>query len=187
MLIAGRLTHKVDPRLFMLLGYVLLIMSFYMMEGWTPDVSEQYMMLTITLQGAGIGFVFVPLQVVSFYTLSPALRTQGTALLSLVRNVGSAIGISITEALLDHQTQYEHAVLAQYVTPFSRPLQVGGVVSRMLDHSAPSGASLLNSIINTQSQIIGYVDDYKLLMLTSIPAMLCLFLIRKQPKAKKAM
>jgi DHA2 family multidrug resistance protein len=170
MLVAGRLTNRIDPRLLMLCGNLLLGFSMYMMETWTPDVSRAYMTLTIVIQGAGLGFVFVPLQVVAFYTLSPALRTQGTALLSLVRNVGSAIGVSVTSALLDHQAQYEHADLAQFVTPFSRPLQAGGAVSRMLDPSKPAGALLLNSMINTQAQIIGYIDDYKFMLLTSIPA-----------------
>jgi DHA2 family multidrug resistance protein len=185
MLIAGRLTNRIDPRLLMFFGYILLAASMVMLEGWTPDVSESYMMITIVIQGAGLGFVFVPLQVVAFYTLSPALRTQGTALLSLVRNVGSAIGISVTSALLDHMSQYEHANLAQFITPFERPLQAGGAVTKMLDPTTPGGASLLNTMIDTQAQIIGYIDDYKLMLITTIPAVACLFLMRR-PKTATA-
>ena len=183
MLVAGRLTNKMDPRLMMLFGYILLGVSIYMQEGWTPANSETYMAVTIIIQGFGLGFVFVPLQVVAFYTVSPELRTQGTALLSLVRNVGSAIGISLTSALLTRQTQVEHAVLTQYVTPFSRPLQAGGAVSKMLDPSTASGAALLNSMIDTQAQIIAYVDDYKFLFLTILPAAACLLLMRRAPSA----
>jgi DHA2 family multidrug resistance protein len=178
MLVAGRLVTKVDPRILMFFGYLLLGYSIYMLEGWTPSVSEGYMMLTITIQGAGLGFVFLPLQVIAFYTLSPDLRTQGTSVLALMRNVGSAIGISVTSALLDHQTHYEHAVLTQFITPFARPLQAGGMVSRLLNPSTASGASLLDSAITNQAQIIAYVDDYKLLFITTIPAMLCLFFMR---------
>jgi DHA2 family multidrug resistance protein len=167
----------------MLFGYFLLIYSMYLLEGWTPAESVDSMALDIAIQGAGLGFVFVPLQVVAFFTLSPALRSQGTALLSLLRNVGSAIGISVTSALLERQAQYEHANLAQFITPFERPLQAGGAVSRMLNPSTPGGAALLNSMIDTQSQIIGYIDDYKLLLLTTIPAVACLLLVRRPPKA----
>jgi DHA2 family multidrug resistance protein len=182
MLIAGRLVNRVDPRLLMLFGYFLLMLSMYLLEGWTPDESVGAMAVTIIIQGAGLGFVFIPLQVVAFYTLAPGLRTQGTALLSLLRNVGSAIGVSVTSALLDHQAQYEHANLAQFVTPFARPLQAGGAVSRMLDPTTPGGASLLNSFINTQAQIIGYIDVYKMMLLTTVPAVACLFLMRKPPQ-----
>ena len=143
------------------------------------------MMLTITLQGAGLGLVFVPLQVVAFYTMTAELRTQGTSMLSLARNVGSAIGISITTSLLSHQAQYVHANLAQFITPFARPLQAGGAVSRMLNPATPAGASLLNSIINTQAQIIGYIDDYKFMLIAIIPAMACLLLMKKPPTLPK--
>ncbi len=184
MLIAGRLTSKIDPRYLMAFGYLLLSASILMLEGWTPAVTEHYMMITIIIQGAGLGFVFVPLQVVAFYTLPADLRTQGTSVLSLGRNVGSAIGISITSALLDHQTHYEHAVLTQFITPFARPLQAGGTITKMLNPNTPGGANLLDSLINTQAQIIAYVDDYKLLLITTIPAMLCLLLMRGPAAAK---
>ena len=75
--------------------------SLYRMTGWTPAVSEMTMIVNTMLQGAGLGFVFIPLQVIAFATLDPALRTEGTALLSLLRNVGSAIGISVTECTGD--------------------------------------------------------------------------------------
>jgi DHA2 family multidrug resistance protein len=184
MLVAGRLTAKADPRLLMLLGYFLLGLSLYMQEGWTPAVPESYMMVTIIIQGTGLGFVFVPLQVVAFYTMGAELRTQGAGLLSLVRNVGSAIGVSLTSALLERQGQVEHSALAAFVTPFSRPLQAGGAVSQWLNPATLGGASLLNSIMNTQAQIIAYMDDYKFLLLTMVPSMACLLLMRKPTLAK---
>ncbi len=183
MMIAGRVTNRLDPRLVMLSGYLALGASLAMQETWTQNESEWMMIVTIVIQGVGLGFVFVPLQVVSFFTMKPELRTQGASLLSLVRNVGSAIGISITSALLDHQTQYEHAVLAQYINPFARPLQAGGAVTRMLNPTTPAGAALLNRTINTQAQVIAYIDDYKFLLITVLPAAACLLLMRKPGKA----
>ena len=183
MMVAGRLSNRVDPRGIMLLGYLLLGASLAMQETWTQDEAEWMMTVTIIIQGLGLGFVFVPLQVVAFFTMKAELRTQGAALLSLVRNVGSAIGISLTSALLDHQTQYEHAELAQFITPFARPLQAGGMVTRMLDPASRSGAALLNSTINTQAQVIAYIDDYKFLLMTVLPAAACLLLMRKPGKA----
>ncbi len=183
MLLVGRLTNRYDPRLLMLIGYAMLGGSLYMQESWTPEISVVYLGLTIALQGAAIGFIFVPLQVIAYFTLQPAMRTQGAALLALLRSVGSAIGVSITTFMLDRQSQYEHAELAQFITPFARPLQTGSASSRMLDPHTPAGASMLNSIINTQSQIIGYIDDYKLMLVITLPAVFCLFFMRRPPAA----
>ena len=181
MMVAGRTINKVDARLMMFVGYILLMISMWMMMTWLPSTSQMYIIETLIVQGFALGFVFTPLQVVAFYTLSPALRTQGTALLSLTRNVGSAIGISITEALQVQMTQVNHADIAAAVTPFNRALQTGGNVSHMLDPKTPGGAALLNSIIDTQANIIGYIDDFKFMLLLTIPAIAVLFMMKKPP------
>ena len=79
-------------------------------------------MIVSVVQGFGIGLVFVPLSTVAFATLPDYLRTEGTAILTLVRNIGSSIGISmvIAELTSDHSM---HAHLAEYVTPFNNALQ----------------------------------------------------------------
>lgn len=186
MLIAGRLTERIDPRLMMLLGYVLLGVSLDMQALWSPDTSVRYMVETIIIQGTGFGFIFVPLQVAAFYTLSPTLRTQGTSLLNLIRNVGSAIGISITTAMLTRMTQSIHANISQVVTPFWRPLQVGGAVSHLLNPQTQGGAALLNQIVTYQAQVIAYMNDFKFMALSTIPAAICLLLMRRVPKAQGA-
>nr|WP_294551542.1 DHA2 family efflux MFS transporter permease subunit [uncultured Rhodopila sp.] len=176
MLIAGRLSNKVDPRLLMAFGIVVLSWSLYRMTGWTPAVSEPEMVWNTILQGAGLGFVFIPLQVIAFTTLEPALRTEGTALLSLVRNVGSAIGISVTGALVTQNGQIEHSVLSGYITPLNRALDPG--LSPVTAH----GAQVLNGMLTRQASIIAYNDDWKLMMLTSLPMLLLLLLMRGPKK-----
>jgi DHA2 family multidrug resistance protein len=181
MMIAGRLSNRVDPRLLMALGIFLLVFSLWRMTLWTPDVDEWELIFNIVIQGAGLGFVFIPLQVVAFATLEPAMRTQATALLSLFRNVGSAIGVSLTSALLARYTQVMHAEIGQYVTPFNRAWQA----YPMLDPTTPGGAAMADAMVNRQAQIIAYIDDYKFMMLTSLPTLLLLFLMRR-PKAQPA-
>jgi DHA2 family multidrug resistance protein len=54
----------------------------------------------------------------------------------------------------------------------------------MLNPASPAGASMLNSMIQTQAQIIAYIDDYKFLLITTIPAMACLFLMSRPANAQ---
>jgi DHA2 family multidrug resistance protein len=186
MLIAGKLAARVDPRKLMAFGLLLLIWSLYEATTWTPDLDQWSLIATLVVQGAAFGFVFIPLQVVAFATLPVNLRTDGTALLSLFRNVGSAIGISITSALLAYNVQVMHSELGAFVNPFNRALQAGGAVTQYLDPVHSRGAQILDAIINNQAQIIAYVDDYKFMMLTTLPALLLLFLMRRPGAAPKA-
>jgi DHA2 family multidrug resistance protein len=185
MLIAGRLSARVDPRKLMGFGLLLLLWSLYESTTWTPDISAEQLIATLVVQGAALGFVFIPLQVVAFATLPAPLRTEGTALLSLFRNVGSAIGISVTSALLAHNSQVVHSELGAFVNPFNRALQAGGAVTKMLNPAHNLGAQMLDALINNQALIIAYIDDYKFMMLTTLPALLLLFLMRRPGTAPK--
>ncbi|MBV8752366.1 MAG: DHA2 family efflux MFS transporter permease subunit [Hyphomicrobiales bacterium] len=185
MMTAGRLTNRVDPRWLMFIGVMLLAVSFWDMSGWTPDVSAWSMSVTTMVQGVGLGFVFVPLQVIAFATLDPELRTEGTALFSLMRNVGGAIGISVTAFLLAQNTQIMHARLAESVTPYNRMLQTGSAYL-FWNASRAKGLIGLNDEITRQSQIIAYANDFKLMLLVSIPVALLVFLMRR-PRRRPAL
>ncbi len=185
MMFAGRMANRIDARWMMGVGVLLLCGSLWEMTGWTPDVSEGRLIATIMAQGVGLGLVFIPLQVLAFATLSPLLRTDGAALFSLFRNIGAAIGVSITSALLAHNTQALHEQIGAWVTPFNRTLQ-SGAPARFLNPATAHGAALLDRIINQQAQIIAYVDDYKLMIFTTLPALLLLLLMRRPRSAAPA-
>src|ERR1700730_6604931 len=169
MMVAGRLAGRSDPRVLMALGILALCGSFYSMTAWTPDVSATRIIVDIVVQGFGLGFVFIPLQVVAFATLAPKFRGDGTALLSLLRNVGSAIGISVTSFMLAQSVQAEHANLAAFANPFNRIFQGNGAITRLLDPTTAHGAQMLDGLINQQALSIAYTNDFKLMMLTSLP------------------
>jgi DHA2 family multidrug resistance protein len=177
MLVAGRLANRADPRLVMFVGFIMLAESAREMIDWTPDVDPWWLAVTTSIQGAGLGLVFTSLQVVAFATLPADLRTDGTALFSLVRNVGSSIGVSIASFLLAQNTQIVHAALAERVTPFNHMLQSGGAYLHWNTATKP-GLDALNSEITRQASIIAYMDDFKLMLLVSLPAVLLLFLMR---------
>ena len=187
MMISGRIVSKMDPRIMMLGGLGLIAWSLYDMTGWTPNVGTYEMIFNSIFQGAGLGFVFTPLTVVAFATLAPELRTDGTALFSLVRNVGSAIGVSITSFLLAQNTQIMHASLAEHVTPFNRMLQSGGAF-QYWNIANPSTLGALNAEITRQATSIAYADDFKFMMLVTLPTALLLLMMKspaKQPGAEK--
>ncbi|MBN8925635.1 MAG: EmrB/QacA family drug resistance transporter [Rhodospirillales bacterium 69-11] len=186
MLIGGRLTARMDPRKLMACGILALVWSIWEMTGWTPDVSQRTIILTIMVQGVGLGFLFIPLQVVAFATLAPQYRTDGASLFSLFRNIGAAIGVSVTSAMLAHNTQVLHAEIASGVTPFNRALQQGDAVQQHWGSGTPHALAALDHVVNQQAQIIAYVDDYKMMIFTTLPSLLLLFLMRRPQRAAKA-
>jgi MFS transporter, DHA2 family, multidrug resistance protein len=179
MFLASWLGMRVDQRKIMACGLLVLGWALYEMSTWTPDVSEAQMMLTLVLQGFSIGLVFNPMSVMAYTTLSPQLRGEGTALQSLARNIGSAIGISVTSFTLTRGVQTEHAEIAAGITPFNRVLQMGDYVSHVLNPGTRHGAAMLDDMINQQARIIAYNNDFRLMILTIVPPLLLLFFMRR--------
>ena len=130
--------------------------------------------------------MFTPLQVLAFATLAPSLRTEGAALFSLGRNIGAAIGVSVTTSLLAHNAQALHEVIGASVNPFNRALQTLGRRSEWLDPASRHGAMMLDQIVNHQAQIIAYINDYVLMIFTTMPALLLLLLMRRPRHAPAA-
>ena len=185
MMTGGRLTSRIDPRVLMAFGIVLLVWSIWDMTSWTPDVAQWRIMATITAQGAGLGFLFIPLQVLAFATLPGQYRTDGASLFSLFRNIGAAIGVSVTSSMLVHNTQILHEEIGGSVTPFNRALTSGGAVGHFWDPATRHGAAMLDTVVNQQAQIIAYVDDYKMMIFTTAPMLLLLLLMRRSRPAVK--
>jgi DHA2 family multidrug resistance protein len=69
MMIVGKLMNRTDTRLLLGVGLGLSAWSFYLMTGWTPDVSSWAVVWVGVIQGVGLGFLFTPLSVVSLSTL----------------------------------------------------------------------------------------------------------------------
>ena len=179
MLAIGRLIGRMDARLPIGVGLITIGVSLWFMTGWTPDVSRFEIVTNAIMQGVGIGLVFTPVTVVTFATIPEELRTDATAFFNLVRNVGGAIGISVMSLLLVRNTQIVHAQLATHVNPFNRMLQSGGAFESW-NIASPATATALNAEITRQAAIIGYVDNFKLMMLLCVPALLLLLLMRRQ-------
>jgi DHA2 family multidrug resistance protein len=165
--LAGRLSNRVDPRLTMFLGILLIAESLWEMTGWTPDIDAWSLSRNGIIQGFGLGLVFTPLQVVAFSTLPAEMRTDGTALFSLLRNVGLAIGVSVTSVVLTQSTQIMHAQIAANVTSFNRNLQSGGAYL-LWSIANSQGLAALNAEVTRQAAIIAYVNDFKLLFIVSL-------------------
>jgi MFS transporter, DHA2 family, multidrug resistance protein len=182
MLVVGRMIGRVDTRLLLAFGLGLTAWSFYDMTGWTPDISQQTIVVTGIIQGIGLGFLFVPLSAATLSTLSPAARAEGAGFYNLSRNIGSSVGISIVNALLIRNTQVNHAIIAAHVTAVN-PGFDNPIIKQFWNPLTAAGRAALDAMITQQAQIIAFVDDYKLLMIATL-AVLPLLIVFRQSRGE---
>jgi DHA2 family multidrug resistance protein len=182
MLIAGRLTGKMDARILVAIGVVLMGISLWMMTGFAIDQPSWPVISSGVVQGLGLGLIFVPLQTLAFATLPARDRTTGAALLNLARNVGGSVGISIVSFQLVRMAQVAHADMAAHITDSMIPTLDPNVLATF-GNQATSIAAFINAEITRQALFIAYLDDFKLMMWVSVFVLPLLLLMRNSRKA----
>jgi DHA2 family multidrug resistance protein len=185
MLVVGRLTGKIDFRLLLAGGFAITGFSLWQMTGYTLVLSRSDIVWPGVIQGIGLGLVFVPLSAATFATLTPEMRAEGTAIYSLVRNIGSSIGIALVQTLLVRNTQISHAALGAHVTYANPGLQDAGVAN-VYNLANGAGMTALNAEITRQSSMIAYVDDYWLMMILTLAVIPLLLFVRAPAKTAAA-
>jgi DHA2 family multidrug resistance protein len=178
MVIVGKYSNRLDGRYLIATGLLLTALSLYMMTGFTSEIAGSAIVLTGVIQGFGLGFIFPPLTTITFTTLEPRFRNEGTALFSLMRNLGSSIGISIVIAYLVEKTQTNHSIFADQIHIFSQPLQQA-IQNKLIDVQSPEGLALINAFVTKEAATLAYLQDFRLMMWISLAALPLILLLRK--------
>ncbi|WP_010186597.1 DHA2 family efflux MFS transporter permease subunit [Sphingomonas sp. PAMC 26605] len=172
MIIVGRIIKRVDARLLIFLGFGLAAVSLYIMAGFSLQMSERLVIVSGFVQGLGTGLVFVPLTTIAFATLDVKYRNEGAAMFTLTRNIGSAVGISVLQALTIRNAAAVHARLTEGVRPDSAALPQG------FDFDLPSAVAAMNAQITRQASMVSYIDAFWLLFVLTLAVIPLLLLMR---------
>jgi MFS transporter, DHA2 family, multidrug resistance protein len=178
MFLVSRIAMKMDVRLVMAVGLGLTAFTLWQMTQFSLYMNSWPVIISGFLQGVGISLTYVPLSTLAFATLAADLRNEGTAFFNLMRNIGSAVGISIVQFLLIRNTQIMHATMTEHIMPYNT-----GSMAYMAIHadtSSLTGLAGLNAMITNQAAMIGYINDFYLMMVITL-AVIPLLLILKKP------
>ncbi|MBC7147541.1 MAG: DHA2 family efflux MFS transporter permease subunit [Thioclava marina] len=178
MLLIGRLVKYVDLRILVVLGLSLTAYSLHMMSTFSPVMGPKWIIISGVIQGFGLGSVFVPISTLTFATLHPEYRGDGTALFSLLRNIGSSIGISIVTALLTHNIAVNHSEIVSAINPQNLQGLMSGS-SALSKYGSEAGYYVLNSLASEQAAMISYLDDFRFMMWITLAAIPLVFFLRK--------
>ncbi len=163
---------RIDNRLLVAGGVVLVVYANWRMLGYSPVMDWRAVVVAGMLQGVGLGILMPALTKASFSTLDPVLRPEGTALFNMSRLYGSTIGIALVQTFFYNNTQAMHVALAKDLAPYRAAAHVSGSVAR-------PGLATLNDMVTGQAAFVGVVGQFELMMVAMlIVSPLVLFLRR---------
>jgi DHA2 family multidrug resistance protein len=161
MMLVGKLISRSDPRKLIITGMVIFSFGSYLTTLYSLNLSLAWIVVPAVIQGMGLGLVFVPLSTVAFSTLPQRLAAEAAGIYSVMRTVGSSIGISIVATLMTNHTQVAWHNLDGNLNPFN-PAVAEYLRGMQLDINSAQAPLLLARELGRQANMIGMLDAFVL-------------------------
>ncbi len=164
---------RYDPRIWLFLGFGAQVWSGWAMAFFDINVTYYQIAWTGFISGLGIGFVWVPLTVITLGAVTPAQFPLVTSIFHLLRLFGSSVHISLSVALALRTSKMSFAEI-------SDRLQPGRPALWNLEGTVPSIQQALPMVheIGRQAQMIGYLNAFMFFALTALVAMPLILAVR---------
>lgn len=175
------INKKFDPRVILTTGFLLQGIAGIYMAHFDINLSAFELAWTNALAGLGVGFVWVPLTLITFNTMDNKYLNEASAFWHLTRNVGSSISISITIALVIRSTAINYSDMSGFVSIFGDSnsiLPLKGVPTP----NTTEELSGLSVEMGRQSEMIGYINAFHLYYWIAFSTIPFVWLARLKPK-----
>ncbi|MFA5826641.1 MAG: MFS transporter, partial [Gallionellaceae bacterium] len=180
MIFVGKFSGRFPPRNFVLVGIFCSIAGNFLMTYFTGDITATELLLPMILQGMGMGLIFVPISTLAFSTLPKATAAEAAGIYSLIRTVGSALGISVIATYFSRSAQQNWGILRGEITPYSDALHAY-LAPLHLGTQDAQGIALTAKTVMHQAQNIAYIDSFWFATMNFV-LMLPLLLLVRTPK-----
>ncbi|HKD50333.1 MAG TPA: DHA2 family efflux MFS transporter permease subunit [Candidatus Acidoferrum sp.] len=185
--VVGILVSKVDTRILIAFGCIVCSWSLFVMAGWDLGLDFRHAAEARMLQGLGLAFLFIPINVAAFAYVPKEKTNMGTGIINLARNIGASVGIATVTTLLDRRSQFHMARLTERANELSAAYHntLQGIQFRLISagstaaHAASQAHAMVYGNIERQAVMLSFLDDFKMLGLTFLAVIPILVLMRK--------
>jgi DHA2 family multidrug resistance protein len=179
--LVGLMVGKVDNRLLIGPGMLLIAIAAFMMGNFSLDISSHDFFWPNFIQGMGMALTMVPLMTVALATIKNQQMGNATGLYALVRNLAGSIGIAVAIAMQSRGGLRHQAYLVSHLTPYDMAYQnatqmgQAALAPAMGAQAAPGTLSVIYQSLLLHSNMLGFVDEYRwlaMVCLVSVPLVL---------------
>lgn len=193
--IVGRLLQRFEARWLVLVGVGFVTLSLFQMAGFTLQIDFRTAVYTRVVQGLGLAFLFVTINVMAFYYIPKEQANYASGLINLARNMGGSVGISLTTTLLARNAQIHQNYLVTHITPYSYSYQ--STITDLTQMLMAQGSSAQQALqqaqamiyaqVQQQANLLSFIDAFRLLGIAFLILVPLMFLMKPaKPDASHA-
>lgn len=184
MVFMGKFGPRMDPRLSIVIGIILNIIGVNSYTHLNLDIGPMSIVWPMLLQGFGVSMIFTSLSMIAFSTLPPQFFVEASGLFSLLRTVGSSIGISLTIVVYTHEGQTLWNQIGGFINPFN-PAVTAYLNHINMNPGTPLSHQILGQTLAMQSQMLAFVNTFEFIVWGFV-LMVPFVLLIKKPDRKAA-
>jgi len=145
-------------------------------------------------QGVGMAFLFVPLTTLTMGPISQKETGYATSLYSVMRNIGSSMGISFVTTWVTRRSQFHQTILSSHITASNLISRQGlNHITNLIQQSGVDSSTarqkayaLLYRVLQQQASLLSYVEVFHImgiLFLVIIPLVVLMQRAQRQAAA----
>lgn len=186
--LTGHLTSKIQARYLIAFGWLSLsIAMYYSTRRLDLDISFGAATWLRVAQVVGLGFLFVPINLVSYIGIAPEKNNAVAGIINFMRNMGSSVGTSMVTTMIARRSQFHQEILGNYVREGNFNLQnsvtgltqLGGSAGGLSHPDAQRQAyARIYELVQAQSATLAYIDTFMVLAVLSGVMFFLSFILR---------
>jgi MFS transporter, DHA2 family, multidrug resistance protein len=119
--VAGQIITRGSPRAILAFGVAVAAFSVQLMSRFSLQADFEAILWPRILQGFGLGFLFIPLNVVVMSGIRKENLANASAIFNLLRNLGASFGVAFATTFLARRAQFHQSRLAEHLVFLDRP------------------------------------------------------------------
>jgi DHA2 family multidrug resistance protein len=188
--VVGFLVSKVQPRLLITFGAIIVASSLFVMAGWDLQLDYGHAVRARMLQGLGLAFLFIPINVSAFASVPREMSNMGTGIINLARNIGASVGIATVTTMLERRTQVHQGRLAEHINTYSAAYHnmLNGTQTKLvsagssLPHATTQAQQMIYGTVQRQATMLAFIDNFKMLGVVLFAIIPVFWLLKKPSK-----
>jgi DHA2 family multidrug resistance protein len=160
------------------------------MAGWDLQLDYGHAVRARMLQGLGLAFLFIPINVSAFAYVPREMSNMGTGIINLARNIGASVGIATVTTMLERRTQVHQQRLIDHVNMFSAAYHnmLNGTQTKLvsagssLAHATTQAQQMIYGTVQRQATMLAFIDNFKMLGVVLFAIIPVFWLLKKPNK-----